>query len=57
MLPYAWDAAGWWSDDQVLNLAAIAAMANKTVTVRYSADNVPCSPGNRTDVLGMFLNN
>ncbi|MEO5924315.1 MAG: hypothetical protein ABIR70_10860 [Bryobacteraceae bacterium] len=33
VLPYAWDKAGWWSDDQVLNLAAIVDSLKRTYNV------------------------
>lgn len=33
VLPYAWDAAGWWSDDQVLNLATIVDSLKRTYNV------------------------
>jgi hypothetical protein len=33
VLPYAWDTAGWWSDDQVLNLAAIVDSLKRTYNV------------------------
>jgi len=33
VLPYAWDAAGWWSDDQVLNLSAIVDSLKRTYNV------------------------
>jgi predicted esterase len=33
VLPYAWDAAGWWSDDQVLNLAAIVDSLKRSYNV------------------------
>ena len=33
VLPYAWDAAGWWSDDQVLNLAAIVDSLKRTYNI------------------------
>jgi len=34
IIPYAWDAAPWWSDDQVLNLRAILDTAKR----RYNVD-------------------
>ncbi len=33
VLPYAWDTAGWWSDDQVLNLSAIVDSLKRTYNV------------------------
>jgi predicted esterase len=33
VLPYAWDTAGWWSDDQVLNLDAIVDSLKRTYNV------------------------
>ncbi len=33
VLPYAWDSAGWWTDDQVLNLAAIVDSLKRTYNV------------------------
>ncbi|MEP6960833.1 MAG: hypothetical protein ABI995_02075 [Acidobacteriota bacterium] len=33
VLPYAWDTAGWWSDDQVLNLAAIVDSLKRTYNI------------------------
>jgi predicted esterase len=33
VLPYAWDAAGWWSDDQVLSLATIVDSLKRTYNV------------------------
>ncbi|MEP7355436.1 MAG: hypothetical protein ABI824_19570 [Acidobacteriota bacterium] len=33
VLPYAWDAAGWWSDDQVLNLASITDALKRTYNI------------------------
>ena len=32
-MPYAWDAAPWWSDDQVLNLADILDAAKRTYNI------------------------
>jgi pimeloyl-ACP methyl ester carboxylesterase len=33
IIPYAWDAAPWWSDDQVLNLAAILDAAKRLYNI------------------------
>ncbi len=33
VLPYAWDVAGWWTDDQVLNLAAIVDSLKRTYNI------------------------
>jgi hypothetical protein len=33
VLPYAWDAAPWWGDDQVLNLAAIVDSLKRTYNI------------------------
>lgn len=33
VLPYAWDAAGWWSDDQVLSLSTIVDSLKRTYNV------------------------
>jgi hypothetical protein len=33
IVPYSWDAAPWWSDDQLLNLSAILDAAKRTYNI------------------------
>jgi len=40
-----------------LSLATTAPVENKTLTVRYTQDGVPCGSGGRDDVVGVYLHN
>lgn len=41
----------------ILALATMALMGNKTLAVRYVANSVACASTGRNDVVGVYLNN